>query len=75
MTATICVTTISVVFIYCLFRHLDSTGFSFKNKVIKDIYDLQESEGKTKNTFFKIEKEMMEMKERIDRIEYHERKE
>ena len=66
---TICVTTISVVFIVCFFKHLDSTGFVFQNKVTKDIQNLLEFETKANNTFPMREGEMMAMKERIDELE------
>lgn len=38
-----CVTAIAIVFIVCFFKHLDSTGFAFKNKVAKDIQNLIET--------------------------------
>lgn len=66
---TICVTTISVVFIVCFFKHLDSAGFTFKGKVVDDIRNLLEFETKTNNTFRMREKEMMAMRERIDELE------
>ena len=66
---TIYVTTISVVFIFCFFKHLDSVGFMFKGKVVDDIRNLLEFETKTNNTFRMREKDMMAMKERIDELE------
>ena len=67
---TICVTTISVVFIACFFKHLDSVGFQFKNKVVKDIQNLLEFETKANNTFYMREKEMNDMSDRINKLEY-----
>lgn len=66
---TICVTTISVVFIICFFKHLDSDGFAFKNKVVKDIQNLLEFETKANNTFLMREGKMMAMEERIDEMD------
>ena len=64
-----CVTAIAIVFIVCFFKHLDSVGFQFKNKVVKDIQNLLEFEMKTNNTFYERENDMMAMRERIDELE------
>ena len=65
-----CVTAIAIVFIVCFFKHLDSVGFQFKNKVVKDIQNLLEFEMKTNNTFYMREKEMKDMADRINKLEY-----
>lgn len=39
----VCVTAVVIVFIVCFFKHLDSNGFAFKNKVAKDIQNLIET--------------------------------
>ena len=65
-----CVTAIAIVFIVCFFKHLDSVGFQFKNKVVKDIQNLLEFETKANKTFYMREKEMKDMADRINKLEY-----
>ena len=65
-----CVTAIAIVFIVCFFKHLDSVGFQFKNKVVKDIQNLLEFETKANNTFYMRDKEMKDMADRINKLEY-----